>query len=716
MSRQKKSISQIDYLISEWDHAKNETIGLLPETTSVWLKKDANWICPIGHSYTARIDHRFTKKSSCQYCSGKLPVVGINDFATLHPELLPEWDYDANSKAPSEYLSGSNDSVSWICQSCGCRWPTSINNRVHGKTGCPNCAQKQRPLTKQKNLLQQKPSLAITHPAIAAEWDYEKNAPNTPEQLTAGSNKKFYWCCPTCGFHYPAKIVQRVQGSSCTACSGKAVFVGFNDLQTRFPQIAAEWHPTKNNDLKPTDVTAGYGKKVWWRCSTCQYEWHAVVYSRTGQNTGCPACANKVLIPGRNDLATTHPQISKEFHPTKNGSTTPSMLFSGTPTRFWWLCQACGHEWKTSVASRVSGTGCKQCAKLKRVQTTRTNLIKKKGSLVQTHPELARQWHPTKNEPRTPDGFTAGSKEIVWWQCEKGHEWPARIYSRTRGNGCPGCAAEKMTSFPEQAIFYYLSKVTSAVNRFKKHGYEIDVYLPALSVGIEYNGRYYHRGRKEHDSKKRQTLLENNIRLICIEEGTKNEYTAGDDVIYYQYTDGHYSDFNIVIEHLARMIDIPKIDVDISRDRPEIYERYLTSEKENSVAKKRPWLIQEWDYEKNGKLTPWLISYGSNNPVHWKCPVCAHSWEAKPSARKTSGCPRCAGRIVTEGVNDLATVNPTLAREWDHAKNSLTPSQVAANSHHFAWWICPQGHSTYDEIKRRNQGCLCKSCSKRMKK
>ena len=69
---------------------------------------------------------------------------------------------------------------------------------------------------------------------------------------------------------------------------------GVNDLATLRPDLAAQWHPTKNGDLKPTDVTSGSGRKVLWICPL-GHEWQAVIYSRVKGN-GCPICAsNKKL-------------------------------------------------------------------------------------------------------------------------------------------------------------------------------------------------------------------------------------------------------------------------------------------------------------------------------------------------------------------------------------------------------------------------------------
>jgi hypothetical protein len=67
---------------------------------------------------------------------------------------------------------------------------------------------------------------------------------------------------------------------------------------------------------------------------------------------------------------------------------------------------------------------------------------KNKKSLAETHPEVAKQWHPTKNKDLTTRDVTYGSDKRVWWKCDKGedHEWQTNVYKRSNGTGCPICS------------------------------------------------------------------------------------------------------------------------------------------------------------------------------------------------------------------------------------------------------------------------------------
>src|SRR5712691_5102449 len=121
-----------------------------------------------------------------------------------------------------------------------------------------------------------KVSLSITYAGIAAEWHPKKNGTLTPEQVTAGSNKKVWWQCSKDSSHeWSAVIANRSKGSGCPLCS-KRKASSTTSLQTLFPALAAQWHQEKNGGLTPDQVRPGSAKVVWWRCPVNrQHEWEA---------------------------------------------------------------------------------------------------------------------------------------------------------------------------------------------------------------------------------------------------------------------------------------------------------------------------------------------------------------------------------------------------------------------------------------------------------
>lgn len=135
----------------------------------------------------------------------------------------------------------------------------------------------------------------------------------------------------------------------------------------------------------------------------------------------------------------------------------------------------------------------------------------------------------------------------------------------------------------------------------------------------------------------------------------------------------------------------------------------------NDLVTSHPHIAEEWDREKNGSLLPEQFSIGAEIRIWWKCKKCGHSWNAVLYSRKNCGCPACANNILVPGVNDLLTVNPAVAAEWDDVKNGeLSPETVAANDNRKAWWLCKLGHSWQAVIYGRNSGKGCPYCSKRI--
>ena len=220
-----------------------------------------------------------------------------------------------------------------------------------------------------------------------------------------------------------------------------------------YSELMHEWDYEKNNalGLDPSRLGACSHTKAWWRCSN-GHSWYAMISNRTGHNRGCPYCSHQLVIPGETDLATLYPSLAKEWHPTKN-STKPSDYMPGTHKKVWWICSE-GHEWEAEIKSRVAGVGCPYCANKK--------IIEGYNDLQTINPDLASEWHPTKNYPLKPSDVSPVSGKKVWWVCSYGHEYEAQICNRSAGRGCPKCSDMLRTSFPEQAIFYNAYRLNAA--------------------------------------------------------------------------------------------------------------------------------------------------------------------------------------------------------------------------------------------------------------
>ena len=131
--------------------------------------------------------------------------------------------------------------------------------------------------------------LSQKNPKLASEWHPTKNAPITPDDVAAGTNNFAWWICDQ-GHEWEARINSRNRGTGCPICFGRLQ----EPLTKTHPKLAAEWHSYKNGNLKPDDVTAGSTRKVYWKCSNCNYSWPSTISNRK-QGNGCPRCEGKVV-------------------------------------------------------------------------------------------------------------------------------------------------------------------------------------------------------------------------------------------------------------------------------------------------------------------------------------------------------------------------------------------------------------------------------------
>ena len=359
-------------------------------------------------------------------------------------------------------------------------------------------------------------SLAEVNPELAKEWHPSKNGYLTAYDVTAGTEKKVWWKCNKGIDHeWEASIYNRSKGSGCAVCSGHKAVLS-NCLATLNPTLAEEWHPTKNGDLTPNDVTSSSNKKVWWKCDKGDdHEWQSSIANRTNER-GCPICSSHKTVLS-NCLATLNPDLAKEWHPTKNGELTPFDFSLSSHKKVWWQCdKGDDHIWTARISSRNSGLGCSICSGQKTVLS---------NCLATLKPDLAKEWHPTKNGELTPFDFTLGSKKIVWWQCDKGqdHEWETSISHRSLNNSnCPFCTltpqSKQELTITFELIQFFEINPKGFKTRVQGKLWSIDIYIPELELGIEFDGSYWHKDKRALDKLKTEKLEEDGFNIMRIRE------------------------------------------------------------------------------------------------------------------------------------------------------------------------------------------------------
>ena len=414
-----------------------------------------------------------------------------------------------------------------------------------------------------------------------------------------------------------------------------------------YPELVKEWHPTKNGDLTPKDVTHGSEKKAWWLCPK-GHSYETRIYSRTGKiKNGCPYCSGR-RASGNNNLEKKFPKIAREWHPTKNKDLTPRDVTPNSAKKVWWLCSN-GHSFEAIITNRSRwGKGkCPYCLR---------RTIGNDNNLLHLFPDLAKEWHPTKNKELKPNNFVPGSRQKIWWICPKGHSYETSIQHRTKKDnptGCPNCTNQ--SSQPEIRILAELNWFfKDTKHRYKFDNLEIDIFLPNLNIGIEYDGKYWHRGIEEIDLKKNQLLSSNGVYLIRVRQKPLKALNKNDVIVGHSF---YKKDMNEILKLIHPFADKnTKDEIDkyickqtfINEELFKKYRSYFPSPfPENSLLATHPELCKEWDYDKNYPLRPENFSYGSHQHVWWICSK-GHSnksiIQGRARKKKPLGCPYCSGR------------------------------------------------------------------------
>lgn len=418
-------------LIIQWNDSR-----FLPDSVSFGSSIPVDWKCEIcDHCWHTSPNARITKSkvSGCPVCtSGSLHSDRRNSLLNTHPYIAKDFDSTKNADlTANEIVAGTNKKIWWKCHLCDYEWKASGNHRTNKGRNCKACNNQAVKPDKSN-------SLAMAFPNLVEDFDYSKNGDLTPLELTQGGKTKIWWKCKTCEHSWSGRISHRTStGAGCPCCSGNDVHSdGRNSMRNTHPKLASEFHPSKNQNMTPDNVKAGTGRRIWWICQDCDYEWKVAGSNRVSQNSGCPVCAGKAVhTDGRNSFANVLPGLAIEWHPTRNQNLTPNRVTVGSNKSIWWICDCCEHEWRTKISHRTGvGSDCPACA-------GKAVHIDGRNSMRKTHPELAIEFHPSKNGKMTPDNLIAGTAKRVWWICNAcEQEWKTTGSTRTGGSNCPSCA------------------------------------------------------------------------------------------------------------------------------------------------------------------------------------------------------------------------------------------------------------------------------------
>lgn len=479
--------------------------------------------------------------------------------------------------------------------------------------------------------------------------------------------------------------------------------------------MARQWDYERNNGLTPDDVTYGSNKIVWWKCLICGHSYQKKIANRTtpakreAESDKCPICLGRVIVTGFNSLKAKFPEIIEKEWDFEKNTIAPDTIPPTYRKKLWWICPN-GHSYQSLPGNKVYHTGgdYPYCSSQK---------LCREISLGYLNPELAKEWHPTKNGDLTPFDVFANTNQYIWWLCPTcGHEWRAKGSNRNANKrGCPRCANYRSSSVPEQLLFRTIKKhYPDAINRHRIEKDEIYVFVPSLNIGFEYDGQRFHNEKKlPKDIAKTKRLIDSGITLYRFREDNCPDIEVSDcTVIKVKYTP-EYEDFEIKLEALLAELSTKDIKVDFGAEINDVratldclpYEKsFAASEEQKRKDGIAP--VALWDYEANAPLTPEMVTPKSAKRVNWICPTNPdHKWNGTvASVSNGFGCKECSGwryRYTTEEW--IAEAKKVHGDKYQYHSVRYVDSETKVDI------VCPK-HGVFSQVPYyhlQGQGCPC---------
>lgn len=401
-------------------------------------------------------------------------------------------------------------------------------------------------------------------------------------------------------------------------------------------------------------------------------------------------------------------------------NTTPDKIPYGRKFDYNWICPE-GHPYSARLAHRTyMNSGCPYCHNQKVLKGFNDFETWCKDNERQ---DLLAEWDYEENIVDTSEILPFSNKKY-FWICSFGHRYSAVLDSRTKMyTGCSKCYNQ--TSFPEQAVLYYLrsSDLPSIESRFRYQTedkkYEIDIYIPSLNVGIEYDGVNWHGENKiELDERKNKVLSKAGIKLIRMrEEGCPIIEAYNSKVIIVKNLDIAIKE---LFKYLSKNYGVSFIRVvNTKQDRSNILAEYKGDKKKNSIAFTHPNIAKEWAYDLNEGLKPDMFSCGSGERVWWRCSNCNIEYQAAIYNRCIilQGCKKCNSK-----GNNQFTQNNRFKDKYK-ALLSFIPkdknkeiSKLVQSTEETINIVCPdcnfeEKEKHFSARVRRQRGLTCKKCN-----
>ena len=456
-------------------------------------------------------------------------------------------------------------------------------------------------------------------------------------------------------------------------------------------QLLLSLYDTEGNPLPPSEVSYSSRKQCKCRCPVCGTSWaqnpnHLIriqkgsynVFTKREEETFCPYCKGERVSPFYN-LGAAVPEAVDWWDEERNDRPIWEHLPS-THKRFYLRCPECRYAFPKPVrlSDRRFKLLCPCHGKGRSRELTDFNCLEARFPLI------SKELDDEQNGGITGKTIPSSYKHKLWFHCPAGHSYHANVSNRTSlGCGCSVCQGRRKTSFPEQAIRFYLAKCAPDLQSGQEDPHtkrSVDILLPSQRTAIEYNSRYYHNKRRAGaDAAKLYALAQYYRVFVIAEEGAPpppdHPLIIHISVPVFQLTAKQCAEYGQFLYELIRKL-FPLRDfypnINIMRDQLLILQEYVHTRVEPNFKDTCPALAKNWHPELNGSLKPDMFPPNSPHLFHWLCGSCGKSYQESISNRRKTErniCTNCCRKLRYKRPL-LAEAYPALEALWSTALNA----------------------------------------------
>ena len=545
----------------------------------------------------------------------------------------------------------------------------------------------------------------------AKHWHSSRNGKILPKDVSKGTSKKYWFCCDNCNhdFDIPLNSISRKDRNKpqwCPYCSkSPKKLCDNNDCDLCYEKSFASvekskyLHPTKNNNEKgeminPRKLFKHSGNKYWFTCRECNHDFESTLAHIT-QDKWCPYCSepSKKICQDNdckhcfNKSFASH-EKSKYWHSTLNKGVLTRNITKGSNKKYWFHCEDCEHDFESIIKVINRGSWCSYCSKpCKKICEDNNCKHCFKNSFASV--EKSKYWHSTLNKGVLPRNVIKCSATKYWFKCHVcNHDFDASPSNIINEKWCPYCSHQ------------YLCANIDCKHCFNKSFASVE------------------KSKHWHPTKNNKIKPRDVFKSVATQFWFKC------------YKCQH--DFKTCISHITRGNWCPYCSKPCKQICEDNNCKHCFNKSFASVGKSK-----HWHSTLNGEIKPRDVIKYSNSYRWFKCDVCYHDFEQKPSnvspnKYNNNWCSYCSHQQLCNNDNCEMCFNMSFAshdksKYWHPIKNingegdKINPRKIFKSSNKKYWFECKDCKNVFNkalnEVNRKDgkQG-WCSICVNKTEK